>query len=358
MSDPNRINAKQLMVYVVSTQVGLGIWTITSNLSKATGHDGWISIFLAGLVFTVFTVVIMLLLKRYREQSILEISYHLFGKIPGTIFNALLILYLLFFVVFEVRGFTEFVSLLIMPRTPPLIISMVLILPTIYLTWNGLNTVCKFSQVIFLFLAFTLFVALLLHTKINPHFLLPVGAAGAPKIIKTTAIMTFIFLGPELVAFIYPNIIDKSNALKWTVSANLFTMLSYMIVFLLAITLFGEGLAKNLKVHLFDIPRYFRLGGFPRNDFFFVFMWFPLIESALRLFFFTAYHTINRFFHWERKRWIYGLFIFLIILLARIPKDFNQLFDFSNLLSYFGGGVILYLTLCYLLSFFIKRGIS
>jgi spore germination protein (amino acid permease) len=358
MTERNLISAKQLMAYVVSSQIGVGIWTITANLAKNTGHDAWMSLLLAGFIFSIIIVVIMLLLKRYYDQTILEISRHLFGNILGTVFNTIILLYLFFFAVFEVRGITEFVGLILMPATPPLILSIVLILPTIYLTWNGLNAVCKFSQVIFSFLALISIMALLLHNKINVNFLLPVGTVEFTKIIKNIPITTFIYLGPEFVAFIYPQIRDRNDSLKWAMSANLLTTLAYTTVFIVAIALFGENLAKGLKLHLFDMPRYFRISGIDRSDFIFVMIWFPLVESALRIFFFTAYHAINSFFRWERNRWRYCLFTAIIIILSRIPRDLNQLFDFSNILSYWGGGVVFYMICCYLLSFIIKRGVK
>ena len=346
------------MVFVVSSQIGLGIWTISADLVKETGHDGWIPLILAGLMMTLCSVIVMLLLKRYHNQTVLEISRHLFGRIAGTGINIILLLYLICFVAFEVRAFTEFVSILFMPLTPPLFLSCFLILPTVYLTWNGLKAVCKFSQVIFLFLAFIILVAVLLRGQLHVTFLMPVGTAGFSKIFKSMAITTFIYLGPELIPFIYPNIIDKKHALKWATTANLITTFFYTSVCLISIGLFGETLLANLKLSLFDVSRFHQIGIIQRMDFIFLILWLPFLESALRIYFFTAYTTFDGILNLKRKGWIYLLFIGLVILLSRIPRDFNQLFDYSKILSYWGGGIILLLILFYILSFLIRKGIE
>jgi spore germination protein (amino acid permease) len=358
MADRNRISSKQLLVFVVSSQIGLGIWTISANLAKNTGHDGWISMFLAGLIMALISVLIMLLLKRYHDQTVLEISKHLFGNLFGTIINVTFLLYLLCFAAFEVRAFTEFTRILFLPLTPPLILSCLLLLPTIYLTWNGLDAVCKFSQVIFLFLGFIIVIALMLHNQFHFSFLMPFGAAGAGKILKSTAITTFIFLGPELIAFIYSNIHDKGPSLRWVISANFITTFFYTLVCLISIALFGESMLVNLKLSLFDVSRFHQIGIFERMDFVFLILWFPFLESALRIYYFTAYHTFNRVLNLKQNIRIYLLFIVLVIALSRIPKNFNELFVFSNYISYWGSGIIVLLILYYLLSFLIKKGIE
>jgi hypothetical protein len=127
--------------------------------------------------------------------------------------NLILLLYLILFAAFEIRAFTEFTRLIMMPLTPPLILSLVLFLPTIYLTWNGLQAICKFSQIVFALFALTILLSILLHNELHLSFLAPFGTAGFKPIFKAMTLTTFLFLGPELVTFIYPKITDKANSL-------------------------------------------------------------------------------------------------------------------------------------------------
>jgi hypothetical protein len=187
---------------------------------------------------------------------------------------------------------------------------------------------------------------------------MPAGAAGISKIFKSIAITTFIYLGPELIAFVYPNVRDKNHAIKWVTIANIVTTFFYTSVCLISIALFGETMLSNLKLSLFDVTRVHQIGMVQQIDFVFLILWFPFLESALRIYFFTAYTTFNNVLNLKRKGWLYLLFIAFIILLSLIPRNFNQLFDYSKVLSYWGGGVILLLFIYYILSFMIKRGIE
>ena len=91
MEDRNQITAKQLGVFILSAQVGLGVIGLPSDLAKAVGHDGWISILSAGLLSTLVTIILIALLRRYSNQSIFEINRYLFGNILGQTINILLI---------------------------------------------------------------------------------------------------------------------------------------------------------------------------------------------------------------------------------------------------------------------------
>ena len=154
MENRNRITAKQLGVFILSAQVGLGVIALPSTLAKEVGHDGWISILSAGLLSTLIIIVVIALLRRYSHQSILEINRSLFGKVLGPILNLLLILYLSFSMVAAFRYFTEFIKLFTLEATPEIFLALLIIAPTVYLSWYGLKPVARFSDYFLFFSPF------------------------------------------------------------------------------------------------------------------------------------------------------------------------------------------------------------
>ena len=118
MENRNQITARQLGIIILSAQVGAGVIMLPSQLAKEVGPDGWVSILAAGLLSTLFIVMIMGLLRKYAGQSIFEINRHLFGRFLGQTINLLLVVYLSFLVVAGFRYFTEFIQLFTLEVTP------------------------------------------------------------------------------------------------------------------------------------------------------------------------------------------------------------------------------------------------
>lgn len=358
MESRNQITAKQLGVFVLSSQVGLGIITLPSTLAQEVGHDGWISILSAGFISTIVLVLMMSLLRRYADQSIFEINRHLFGKFLGQTFNYILLLYLCFLMVAGFRYFTEFVKLFTLEVTPGLAIGLLIIIPTAYLTWYGLKPLVRFANIISIILFFILVLAFLVLNRIRLTFLMPVGSTDLTSLTKSISPTLLSFIGLELVAFIYPYVTDKKNALKWVVVANLSATIFYIIIFLVTTGLFGENLLKSQIAPLFNLSRYYRMPFIGRVDLFFILLWLPLLEGTFRAYFFTTYNSMGRLFPFKNQKVFFGIFIALTLLLSRIPADLLQTFQLADIVVILGITAFGFLILCYFLSFINKRGVK
>lgn len=358
MERRNQITAKQLGIFILSAQVGLGFITLPATLVQEVGHDGWIPILSAGLISTIAIVPIMSLLKRYSDQSIFEISRHLFGKFLGQTVNYILLLYLCFLMIAGFRYFTEFVKLFTLEVTPGLAIALLIIIPTAYLTWYGLKALARFSSIIMVILVFILVLAFLVLNRIRLTFLMPIGAADLTALIHSITPSLLPFIGLELAVFVYPYVSDKKNALKSVVAANLVAMIFFIIIFLVTTGLFGENLLKSQIAPLFNLSRYYRVPFIGRVDLFFILLWFPLLEGTFRAYFFTTYNSLRRIFPFQNQKVFFGLFVALTILLSRIPADLVQVFKLAEIVSISGITTIAFLILCYLFSFIKKRGVK
>lgn len=358
MEDRNLITAKQLGVFILSAQVGLGVIGLPAELAKTVGHDGWISILGAGLLSSLVIIVFVALLRRYADQSIFEINRHLFGSGPGKIINFFLIAYLCFSMVVAFRHFTELIKLFTLETTSEIVIAFLIILPTFYLSWHGLKPVARFSQVIFLILFFILILSSLIGQKLRLTFLLPVGAAEPAGLGQSIIPATLTFIGSELTVFLYPYIKDKENTLKWVLGANLCTMTFVTVIFLVTTALFGENLLKMQVAPLFNLARYYRAPYFDRVDLFFILLWFPLLEGTFRSYFFTTYDSLRRFLPFKNRKLVYGLYAVLTIMVSRLPADFTQTTELAKTVNLTGIAVFGFLVLCYLYSLISKRGVK
>jgi len=181
----NEITSAQLVGFTISGQIGLGSLFLPSILAGKVGHDGWISTILSGFLCIIITILIMLLLKRYSNKTIFDINFLLFGKVIGYFLNISFVLYLLFICGITIRLFEETINIIVLKYTPPVVITLLILIPTIYATSKGLKVVCKFSLLIYVAYLLVIVSFFLNFHNTRVTYLLPVGKAGIIPIIKS-----------------------------------------------------------------------------------------------------------------------------------------------------------------------------
>jgi len=355
----NKITSKQLMIFIVSAQTGIGIMSISSRLAKIAGHDGWISALITGAASMVLAVIMVKLLKRYGNRSILDINILLYGKYLGTIINLFLILYVLYKEMLNVRMFSEVIKALILRLTPLTILTTFIFIPTVYLSWYGLKPICRFANHILVIIAAVLALFAIMMRFVNINFLLPVGNAGILSIISAMPILSYSALGFAIVSLIYPEVEDKKNVMKNTLGAIGITTAFYAIVIVVTTGFFGEVMTSRLTFPLFSIARAYKAPILERIDFYFLILWFPAMSMAASGYFFPAYYSINKLFRIRRKTLSLVMLTVAVILLSRIPKDLNQVFYFMDISNIVGIPLIsIHILASYLFSFINKRGVQ
>lgn len=358
MVDKNEnISSSQLMLFIISAQTGKGIINVLSLLSKDSGHDGWISILITGLIVICFSFTIDKLLKKYENKSILEINKYIFGKYIGFLLNNLIFLYLLLFGASIIRIFTLFIRLTLLSKTNIYILSLFILFPFIYITWYGLKPICRFNSIILVILILIIIYIILIGNELKLSFLLPLGESGFNSILKGIRPSFFNYLGVELITVIYPHITNKEKSLKYFIIANSISMGFITIVVASTTALLGENFLKNLAIPLFSMARVYKAPILERVDLYFIGIWFIAFGCSFMCYLYSGYTFMNKLYFLKKKKKsliFYSIFIFII---SRIPKNSNQVFNLINIIDYFGIGVFVFLILCYFLSFIFKRGV-
>ncbi len=354
----HQITSRQLFVFIIAVQIGIGILTLPSILVQIAGHDAWISIIMGGIISSFILVIIMLLLKRYKDKSILEINSVLYGKHIGGILNILIIVYSFVAAILGIRIFTNVIKVSTLKLTPPTVLTFFILIPTIYLIWYGLKAICRFVNILLVIYSLVIIFLLLIYKDFRFTFLMPVGGSGIKPITMAIIPSLFGFLGIELVAIIYPNITDKENAMKYALAANLFTMVFFLIVTIFTTGFYGEVMLKQLEYPLFSISRSYKAPIVERIDLFFVAFWFPAMASSLRNYLFSSFYSINEVFNIKKRGKVLFIFYIVAVLVSRIPKDQAHTNQFLEILNLLGIGIMGYLCISYLFSFVNKRGVG
>lgn len=352
------ISSKQLFVFIISAQIGIGALTLPSTLAQKTGHDSWIPVLLAGAASLIAIFFIVKLLERYKDKNILEINKLLYGKILGYLFNLVMVAYFFFASFIGVRLFSDFMKISALRQTPPLILTSVALIPTIYLTWYGIKSICRFAGVVFfLHLSLVIFILLLLrHMRII--LLLPIGESGFTPILAGFAQSIFAFLGFELLMLVYPNISDKENVMKYAFLANLYTTILYLIIILACTTFFGEELLRRLIIPVFSLFRSYKAPVLERLDLFFIMLWFPAMASSFRKYVYCCYVGGTALLPIKNLKLYTAVLFILIVLASRIPKDLHEVLAYMDSFSRLAIGIILFLVFSLGFSFINQRGVA
>lgn len=358
MQGKHNITSKQMALLTFIAQTGMGMISLPTIMAKLVGHDGWISILLTGIISVIFAALIVLLLKRYCDKSIYDINNFIFGKLIGTIFNVLLIVYLVLAAAASARVFSTFLRITLLPKTPVFVLVPFVISPSIYLVWCGLKYVVRFKYISLMAYVVSIIYLLMLVRYYRFSFLLPIGEAKMDQILSGIKGGFFTFLGLELVVFVFPEITDKENLFKWHILANIFTTLFSLVILVASTALFGENLLKVQTIPLFNLARVYNDPILERLDLYLIALWFVVMGCSMRAYMMAAYYSIGKVFKIRDTKGAVISFFIVLILLSRIPRDVNEAFIFRELISLVGVGVYLFLILCLCLSFIRTKGVK
>ena len=356
-SNKNKITSGQLLTFIMSVQIGLGILTSPSVLVKRIGHDSWISVFITGFIYAFLGVLIIIFLRRYKDKSIMEINYLLYTKIIGYIINLLIIAYLFFATVLALRLFTEIINIGVLKLTPGVIIAALLIIPFIHMTWYGLKTICRFDRIIvFIMVTMVLFFMLFLGS-IRYTFLMPVGQTGLVKIIKGIVPSSLAFLGIELIVVIYPDISDKGKLIKSVITANIATTLFYVLLIVVLTGVFGENLLKHLVFPLFSLARAYNAPTLERLDLFFVALWLPAMGITMTGYYYCTLSCLEKLLNTKKSFLLHMSFCVAVVFASRIPPSLSFVFQLTDTLNLSGLALIAFILFSLLLSYLNTRGV-
>ena len=347
-----------MAVLTFVTLTGLGVVSLPSALAKEAGHDAWISLLISGLLATIVSVLLAVLLNRYVDKDIYDINKYIFGSIIGTFLNLLLFSYLIMAAARGVRVFTLFLRLTVLPMSPPVAISPFVLLPSIYLVYQGVKYIARFKYLSGISYLLVLLFMVLLLDQLKFSFLLPVGEAGITPILSSIPISFQAFIGLELIVFLFPLITNKSKAFIANTAAIVLSLLFFLMVMVVSTALFGAEFLSIQTIPLFNMARSYNAPIVERVDLYIVALWLIVMGCAMRAYMFTAYYSLEKLFRVKKSPISLGLFFVALVALSRIPRDINQAFMFLELSNYIGIAVLLYFVFCLLLSFVRTKGVK
>lgn len=262
MIEKGKISSFQMAVMMYPTIVVTAILIVPNITANTAGRDMWLSPFW-GALMGVFTVLIAWLLnKLYPKETIIEYSVSICGKWIGKAIGLLFILFYLHINGIIVREYSDFVVGTFLLQTPKFVVIGAMVFVCALAVRGGLEVIARCSEffgpvVTVLFV----FIIILLLPDLEPSNMFPIFEFGIrPSLLGAAAPQAW-FSEYFLIAFLLPYLVDRDQALKWSILSVTGVMLTMMVTNIASLFLFGL-LSENLSYPIMSAARYISIADF------------------------------------------------------------------------------------------------
>ncbi|KRE92362.1 hypothetical protein ASG89_33190 [Paenibacillus sp. Soil766] len=230
----NQVTLFQYILLIHSVQMGVGLVPLPGDLAKGCGTDGWIVLVIGWLASTASSLMIIQIMKRRPDGTVIDLLNHYFGRWVGKIGMLMFISYFLIFIFLIYNRMALLIQNWIMQQTNTAVLMLLFFLPAYMITRGGFRNIGRYSEaLIFLSLTFLL-ISLYLFKHAHWIHLLPVLKHGWIPIFETLRSTILAFTGFEITFFLYPYLEKKSSASIGVILANGLTFFIYLLVTILA----------------------------------------------------------------------------------------------------------------------------
>ncbi len=250
-------------------------FTSPAMLVEIVGTAGWYMTIISMLTAICAFMLLYLLLKRFPNKNIMEISDLVLGKWGGFIISFILGGYLLWTAAISMREFVEVLKVYVLPESPPSFIMVLFVITIVILSFMGLETIARFAKfIIYILGAGLLFVILLSSQNFVPRHLFPILGYGLDKTIFN-GLLRCSYYGEIVILGVIASSLHgykeiKRIGLSSLLIAGLLTSFS-LLVFTLV---FPYTIGQEITSPMFEMAALIDYGGFmQRMEPIFLFLW-------------------------------------------------------------------------------------
>ncbi|WP_203363135.1 GerAB/ArcD/ProY family transporter [Bacillus sp. REN10] len=306
--------------YIISSvQIGVGVLGFQRNVTKAAGHDAWISVVLVGLSMHIIMWMTYQILKK-GNNDITVIHRELFGKWIGGLLSLTLMVYLLSIGLTIARNYIEVIQIWIFPQLETWYMAIILFtLVYLYVT-SGFRV-----NVGLCFLTFVITLPLLLmywfplqEAKIS--YLLPILDHSLPDIISGSKEVSFSYSGFETIFFCYPFIKQAERSHKWAQLGVAYTTFIYLLTIIVSLLYFSHWQLSNTIWATLTLWKVINLPFVERFEYAGLTLWLLVILPNICLYTWAATRGIKQLFNIKQKHSVILLIVALFITVVSITE--------------------------------------
>ncbi|GAB3804784.1 GerAB/ArcD/ProY family transporter [Virgibacillus kimchii] len=315
----------ETLFLIILTLPILGHVVILPLMIDVAGRDAWISIFLSLPFAFIYALSIYFIKVKYKDKNVKEIFTGILGKKLGKTLIFIFICYFLFITIVSFSTFIDFVHILFLPDTPPVVLIIWFLIFLLYGSLKGIKPIALTAGVLAFIAMTTGNTITLLDSQLKEWAnLKPIMEFGWSPVLIGTLIIISIWV--ELIFLLFlplENSKERGLFLLWSIGIliNALMMLSTTTG---VITIFGLGQAENMLYPAQEIVRIINLGFLDRFDVYGMILNGFGTYIRCCLYFRLAYELSTTSASKKYKRFVYTLFT-IIVLVFVIYLNVNHL---------------------------------
>ncbi|MCR8630009.1 GerAB/ArcD/ProY family transporter [Paenibacillus radicis (ex Xue et al. 2023)] len=226
----NEITLMQYIFLNSGIQISVTFLSLPRKLAEQAGTDGWIALLLGWILSLAASLILIQVMKRYPDDTLLDLLTSLSGKWIGRMAAILLTLYFLFFGYEGIVRAILVIKIWVLPQTPNYLIMIILLIPAYLIARNGFTVLGRYGELVILISLWIPFIYLAPIKEAHWLHLLPVLKEGWMPILSALPATIYSFVGFASTFILYPFLRNKRRAALGVVVFNTMSLLTYLFI--------------------------------------------------------------------------------------------------------------------------------
>ncbi|MDA8351895.1 MAG: endospore germination permease [Firmicutes bacterium] len=330
MNRPRRITLLQATAVLISTVIGVGVLALPRFTAQSmdTGAP-FLTVLGIGVGF-VGLGLLTLLGMRFPNQTILEYSETILGKIPGRFGSLIVVLFFALLTALTAREFGQVVVASVLRQTPLEVTVLVMLLLAALPTRNGIDVFAYIHQFYLPFILAPALVIVALSLKnADPLFLQPILGNQPAGMFPGMLTVAALFQGSFVHTLIIPSMRRPQKAWVAALWGLGISGALYVVIAMATLSVFGPELTKQFFWPTLELAKATSLPGavLERLDAPFLILWVMAVFTTLLSSYYVTAYGMSRLFNLQDHRLFSWFILPFVFVLAMLPGNIHVLYD-------------------------------
>ena len=291
MREEGRISAFQAMIYQISIMLATLMLFIPGITVMKARQDALLASGLALLFGLLVVFMAAKLALRFPEESVVQYAPRVLGWFLGKLTGFIFVFYFFYLSYFVQRQFGELMGTAYFPLTPVIVFIVILTLLTVYVSYAGLEVLCRAALLwgVFVPAFFVLFALIIKDIRVE-HFL-PVMEHGIGPVIAGSLLPGSVFTEASVILMLMPFVSDKRRVVRTSLAAVVAVFILFLIIVGSAVGTIGAETVSRLMFPGFTLYRRVTMPTLPifeRQDALYMSIWVGGMLLKLATFFYAG----------------------------------------------------------------------
>lgn len=199
------LSSRQAAMVIAASILETGLIVLPATLSEIAGRDAWLAALTAAGMIAGWSLVMAALARRFHPHSLMEGARIILGRFLGSAAAGIYLLYWLLVSAKVLREWTEITGGILLPRTPPVVVMILMLLPVAIAARQGIEELARTMEILLPLQLLVIVPGFIVSIpKFDPHNFLPVLAEGPGRVLYGGLIMFQQSEGLEVILMLAP----------------------------------------------------------------------------------------------------------------------------------------------------------